>query len=185
MLKRVVICHRWGGSPQGDWYPWLARELEARGAQVVVPEFPDTDAPLLGKWVAALKKAAGPVGPQTYFVGHSIGCQAILRLLQREGKPAGGAVFVAGWFGLKGLDPEEQAVADPWIRTPIKLKQAEKRLPRVFALFSEDDPYVPLENAGVFQELLGAKVLVEDGKGHFTGKQLPQALKALLAIMAE
>ncbi|MCX6715781.1 MAG: NYN domain-containing protein, partial [Candidatus Taylorbacteria bacterium] len=93
--KRVVIVHRWSGGPNDDWRPWLKNELEKNGCEVFVPEMPDTEAPIIEKWVNCLSKIVGVPDSNTYFIGHSIGCQAILRYLETVNTLVGGAIFVA------------------------------------------------------------------------------------------
>lgn len=43
--KRVFIVHGWDGYPEEGWFPWLERELEARGFEVHVPALPDASTP--------------------------------------------------------------------------------------------------------------------------------------------
>src|SRR3989344_1157111 len=81
-MKRVFVIHRWSGGPEDDWRPWLKEELEAKGYEVVVPEMPETEHPQIGKWVAKIAEVVGMPDENTYFVGHSIGCQTIMRYLQ-------------------------------------------------------------------------------------------------------
>ncbi len=56
MVKKVVIVHRWDGTPRSDWYPWLEKELEKKGLEVSVPEMPATETPEIDKWVPFLSK---------------------------------------------------------------------------------------------------------------------------------
>jgi predicted alpha/beta hydrolase family esterase len=51
-------------------------------------------------------------------------------------------------------------------------------------IFSKDDPVVPFdENLPIFRDKLGAEIIVEEGKGHFSGSdgvtELPSALEAI------
>ncbi|MFH1402612.1 MAG: alpha/beta hydrolase [Patescibacteria group bacterium] len=80
--KRVYIIHRWDGAPQNCWIPWLKRELEARDFFVVVPKMPEAEKPDIQAWISHLNNVAGEVDENTFFVGHSIGCQAILRFVE-------------------------------------------------------------------------------------------------------
>ena len=64
-MKRVVIVHGWGGSPEDNWIPWLRKEMEKGGFEVIVPrEYPVNDGCVsLGQAVitaAKLKKGINP-----------------------------------------------------------------------------------------------------------------------------
>ncbi|MBI4020183.1 MAG: serine hydrolase family protein [Candidatus Aenigmarchaeota archaeon] len=191
MPKRAFIIHQWCGSPGSDWYPWLKKELEKRGFAAEIPAMPEPESPDIAKWVGFIGKSVGKADRETYFVGHSIGCQAILRYLETGGH-IGGAVFVAGWFTLtREAMPTraEKAIANPWIRTPIDFRKVRQATGNFAAIFSGNDPYVPLENASMFRERLGAKIIIQAGKGHFTKEdgitKVPAALEATLAMAGD
>ena len=128
---------------------------------------------------------------QTYFVGHSMGCQTIARYL--EGLPAnlkvGGAVFVAGFFKrLTNLEDDATVhnVADEWLKSPLDLYKVKPHIDKCVAIFSDDDPYVSLDNQEEYRDELGAKIIIESSKGHFSGStgttELPVALESVLEI---
>ncbi len=176
MNKRVIIVHGWEGTPEDGWFPWLKRELEARGFSVSVPQLPDAENPRIDKWISKLAETVGTPDTHTYFVGHSMGCQAIARYLETlpEGTNVGGAVFVAGFFKhLTGLedDPETQETDWHWLTAPLDLGQVRRRLPKSVAIFSDDDPWVPLDNQDDFRDKLGSEIVIEHGKGHFSGNR--------------
>ncbi|TMC71380.1 MAG: hypothetical protein E6J18_07025 [Chloroflexi bacterium] len=104
-----------------------------------------------------------------YYVGHSIGCQTILRHLEQlpPGVTVRGAVLVAPWFVLSNLSADEEAIAGPWIDTPIDFARVRSRLPELTAYFSTDDPFVSLENQGLFEQRLGAHTRLFEGRKHF------------------
>lgn len=190
-MKRVIIVHGWDGHPKEGWFPWLKKELEKKGFEVKVPQLPEASKPRIYNWVPALSKAAGKPDEETFLVGHSMGCQAIVRYLEQlpEGKKIGGAVFVAGFFKhLKGLedDPEVQETDRHWLGTPVDLKKAKSRMKKSVAIFSDNDPWVPLDNQDDFRKKLGSEIILEHKKGHFSGSdgvlELPSALKAVLKI---
>lgn len=173
------------------WFPWLKRELEKKNFEVFVPQLPEPAKPRIQKWVPALSQAVGRPDGHTYFVGHSMGCQTIARYLETlPGKvKVRGVVFVAGFFKrLTGLgdDPEVLATDKHWLGTPIDLAKVKKHMEKSAAIFSDDDPYVPLDNREDFREKLGSKIVIERGMGHFSGsngvKELPIVLNELLKI---
>lgn len=192
MAKRVFIVHGWDGYPEEGWFPWLKRELEVRGFVVYIPALPDAANPRIETWVPALAQAVGVADEQTYFVGHSMGCQTIARYLAAlpVDVRVGGAVFVAGFLTrLSGLedDPDVQATDRHWLETPLDLSQVRSHLPASMAIFSDNDPFVPLDNQAGFREQLGSTIVVEHDRGHFSGPtdnvtELPVVLDALVRI---
>ena len=152
---------------EGDWRPWLKSELEKLGYEVLNPEMPDRDVPVIEKWVSKLSEVVGTVDKDTFFVGHSIGCQAIMRYLEKTGMPAGGALFIAGWFNLLNLeDRESEEIARPWVETPIDLVKVKNLIPKSTLIISDNDPYDCFEeNERRFAEL-GSKIMILKNAGH-------------------
>lgn len=194
MKKRVFIVHGWDGYPEEGWFPWLKKELEVKGFEVRVPQMPDAANPRIEKWVPALAAAVGVADEETYFVGHSIGCQTVIRYLASlsESAKVGGVVCVAGWLTrLTGdLSAEEIEIARPWIEAPIDFEKVRRINSRFAAIFSDDDPFVLFnENIALFREKLGAMIIVEHAKGHINGEagvaELPSARDALLTLAGE
>ncbi|MDP3985280.1 MAG: alpha/beta hydrolase [bacterium] len=191
MPKRVFIVHGWDDSPEAGWFPWLRKELEAKGFEVIAPQLPDAAYPRMKNWVPALAEAVGTPDDQTFFIGHSMGCQTIIRYLETvsEEVKVGGAVFVAGFLKrLSGLedDSEVQEIAKEWLETPIDLEKVKTYLDKSIAIFSDNDRYVPLDNQDDFKEKLGSKIIIVSGMKHFAGSsgftELPIARDSLLEI---
>jgi len=189
-MKRVFIVHGWGGRPDEAWFPWIKKELEDKGYKVFIPAMPETDEPKMELWIPFLSQLVGKPDLNTFFVGHSIGCQAIIRYLETlpEGTKIGGAVFVAGWYNVRNIDTEEdKRIAGPWVNTPRDDEKIKRIINKAIAIFSDDDPFVAPENQKSWQEKVGAKIIVEHNKGHFNEEEpsvweLPSALEALLEI---
>lgn len=166
--KRVFIVHCWGGDSKANWYPALKDDLEKLGHEVYLPDMPNTDEPEITNWISHLATIVGHVDETTYFIGHSIGCQTIMRYLESlpEGTKVGGALFVAGWFTLMNLGEEEIEVARPWLESDIDLDKVKQYCPRIYAIFSSDDPVVPTENLDLFREKLNAHTKMFENLGH-------------------
>jgi len=177
-MKRIVIVHGWGGSPKSDWVPWLKRELEKLGFEVIAPVMPETNSPEIGAWVGKLTEVVDVPDAYTYFVGHSIGCQTIMRYLETINVPVGGAIFVAGWFNLENMESvEEEVIAEPWLKTAIDLEKVKKVLPRSTLIISDNDPYGAFEeNKRKFRPLI-TKELVLPGREHFNEAVEPEILE--------
>ncbi|OHB19217.1 MAG: hypothetical protein A3F96_01520 [Parcubacteria group bacterium RIFCSPLOWO2_12_FULL_40_10] len=166
-MKRVFIIHGWGGYSEEGWFPWLKKELEKQNFLVKVPSMPDSNEPRIETWVTHLKEVVGNPDEETFLIGHSIGCQTILRYLEslNPKEKIGGAIFIAGWFNLVLYESdEERRIAKPWIENKIDFEN---------------------DNAFIFGEKLGIKnIKLEENKGHFSGSdgvtELPVVLNELL-----
>lgn len=185
-MKRIIIVHGWEADSGGDWYPWLKDELEKLSYEVFVPDMPDTDIPVIEKWVSYLANIVGTPDKDTYFIGHSIGCQTILRYLETINQTVGGAVFVAGWFNLENLETEEEKeTAKPWIKTPIDSKKIKLVLPKSTLIISDNDPFGAFEeNKKKFTEF-GSRTVVLPGAEHITGLEYQEILSQTLSLLHE
>lgn len=163
-MIRIFIVHGWSGRPDSGWLLWIRKLLEKK-YHVVSLEMPDKDYPKINKWVNHLRNSVKTTDKDTYFIGHSIGCQTIIRFLSTQKNKSGGAVFVAGWFKLNGLEKDQEKIVAPWLKS-VNIIRAKKNLLHSTALFSDNDPYVPLSNTTYFK-ILGSKIVIEKKKGHY------------------
>ncbi|HLD63979.1 MAG TPA: alpha/beta fold hydrolase [Candidatus Peribacteraceae bacterium] len=170
-MKRVFIVHGWSGYPEEGWFPWLKNELEQKSFSVSVPQMPDADEPDIEKWVKHLTSVVGKPDPNTFLVGHSIGCQTILRYLETlpSAEKIGGVILVAGFFTLTNMEKDELEIAEPWLETPIDYAKVLINTNNITAIFSDNDQYVPLENAALFETRLHPKIIIQKNQGHFSG----------------
>lgn len=184
---RVILVHRWDGNPESDWYPWLKKELGKRSLKLEIPEMPETSVPKIDSWVSHLEKTVGKSREEIIFIGHSVGCQAILRFLEktREKLKIKSIIFVAGFFALQNLEDDgAKEIAMPWLTTPIDFSKVKAKVSDISVFLSTNDPFVSLkENSGLFRKNLGAKILIQKNMGHFTSDdnvaEFPEILKLI------
>lgn len=185
-LKKVYLVHCWSGSIQDGWYPWIKKHLENNNIEVVMENMPNTDEPSINEWVSKLENLVPKLDEETFFIGHSIGCQAIMRYIETKNvTKIGGILFVAPWLDLLPLALEDGAdeVADEWIHTPIDFEKISKFTNNITAIFSTDDYFVSIVQEKEFKNKLNAKTILVQEKGHISGedgiKELPEALLEL------
>lgn len=186
-MARVFIVHCWGGKPQQKWYPWLASSLKARGHQVFVPAMPETDTPKIGPWLKKMKATVGAVRPSDVFVGHSIGCQTIMRFLLSQPKKCAAALLVAGFAMPMNFSAEEAATVLEWLYPTFDPALVKSKSRAWRAIFSSNDPWVDGNiNGQIFEKTLGAKVNIYPNRGHFSDekkdRELPEALTILKSL---
>lgn len=143
------------------------KQLEAEGFSVQIPAFPDTDAPQQATWVPHLAKAVGKPDDQLFLIGHSVGCITILRYLEtlKAGEQVGGVVLVAGFTDNLGFEELKN-----YFEMPINFALLRSKSKNGFiAIHSNNDPYVPLKFSEVFNQELGAEIVIKNAMGHFSG----------------
>lgn len=184
---RIIITPRWSGHADDDWYPWISRAL--RGHELSLARLrPNPSAPTIEACVEELRQRVGDDPGElrrTFLVGHSVGCQATLRLLATlpPGHAVAGVLCVAGWWA---VDRPWDTIR-PWMDSPLDLQRVRAAAGRVTVLLSDDDPYTADAgaNGATWEARLGARVVVERGGRHFNGKQEPAVLRVLQEALAE
>lgn len=182
-MKRAVLIHGWEGVPEEGWRPWLRQELEKKGFTVFVPAMPDTEHPVMDKWVGKLAEVVGTSDKELFLVGHSLGNITILRFLEtlEKDQEIGGAVLVAGFsdnLGFKELDS--------FFTKPVDWDKINSHCKKFIAINSDNDKYVPLKHGDIFKEKIGAEVIVKHNMGHIgvddNVTELPDVLESVLKI---
>lgn len=181
-MKRVFIIHGWGGFPSHGWYPWLKEELEKRKFSAHVPDIMFKIS-TFNEVIARISNSVGTPDEDTYLVGHSAGCMAILKYLEnlKENEKIGGIILVSAF-----ADKIGHKDVDGFFENPVDWEKARKHGNRFVVIQSDNDYYVPMEYGNIFKERLGAKLIIEHEKGHFSQDdgitELPVVLDELLKM---
>ena len=185
-MNKIYLVHCWDGTKEDGWYPWLDKELTNENTTVYRFNMPNTENPKIEEWVPFLDSMVKDLDSNTYFVGHSIGCQTILRFLQsRDITNIGGILLVAPWLDLLPEainEPESYETAKPWLTTPIDFEKVKKFTSNINCIFSDDDYFVSLSQKEVFERVLNAKTIVVSNKGHISQEDDVYELKEILDV---
>lgn len=183
-MGRVFLIHGYGGSPNEGWRPWLRGELEHRGHKVVIPAMPDTQHPRVGPWTKALQEVVGEPRADDMFVGHSLGCIAIIRYLLtlKPGQTIARCVFIAGFY--EELGPEYDELRS-FLDDPIDWDAVKSACTSFSVIHSDDDDAVPVWCARNLAVALDVPMELQTGYGHFSSDdgitELPIVLEKIVA----
>lgn len=186
-MKNVVLVHGWGGSPQRDWFPWSRLEISKLGFNVIVPEMPDTENPRIDSWVSTLVSLNINPLDQNIFIGHSIGCQTILRFLEKKNLnfKIDKLVLIAPWWFLNLKSKEEKGIAKSWLETFVDFEKIQAKSEKIICVFSDNDPVVPLyKNVNFFKEKLNPEIIIKNKMGHFTQDEGVTELPFLIDLIS-
>lgn len=187
---KACIVHGWDGNPDEPVLKWLRLELQKLGWEVVAPAMPNPGVPTIESWIQKLKEVIGNPSEDTILVGHSVGCQAVLRYVETlpEETRIRGLALLAPWMELDQQTIEEEGeevieIARPWMETPIDFEKIKRLVGKSVAIFSDNDSFVPVTQAEVFKNKLGAETIIEHGMGHFSPSDNISELPSLLNVI--
>ncbi|MEK9181811.1 MAG: alpha/beta hydrolase [Patescibacteria group bacterium] len=168
MKSNIFIFHGTGGYPEENWFPWIKKELEAKKYTVFVPKFPTPEGQSLEAWLKVLENYKEYINENTIFIGHSLGCMFILRILEKLSHKIKGVFLIAGMVGIKPIlnyttDYSFGGFDFDWDKVKNKSKN--------FVVFhSNNDPYVCLANGEQLAKELGVELSFIPNAGHFNAK---------------
>ncbi|MBI5224526.1 serine hydrolase family protein [Candidatus Micrarchaeota archaeon] len=183
MIKQVFVVHGFNGRPEGGWRPWLKIELEKKGFVVHLLKMPSPRLPSMNAWIKEIQKNIQTPNENTFLVGHSLGCIAILRYLESlKGKQkVGGAILVAGLATNLG-----NPLFSSFFRASIDWKKIQSHCNKFVSINSDNDRFVTIAHGKAFEKNLGARLIIKKGMGHFSGDEgcfkLPVVLEEILKL---
>ena len=185
-MKKIYLVHCWDGKSSDGWYPWLAKKISDKNVDLIRFDMPNTACPKIDEWVGTLNSKVDFLNDETYFIGHSIGCQTILRYLEtKEITKIGGILFVAPWLDLlpEAIEDEESYnTAQPWINTSIDFEKIKQFTSNINCIFSNDDYFVSIEQEKEFRNKLKAKTIIVNNKGHISQNDNVYELQEILDL---
>jgi|SRR3989344_3664390 len=179
--KNAFVFHGTAGSPEGNWFPWIKKELEQRGIPTTVPRFPTPEGESLEAWFKVLDEQEQKIGPDSLMIGHSKGGMFLLKELERLKEPVKTAVFVSAPIGIKPiLYYKEDKLFTNFEFDWTKIKNKADN----FVVFhSDDDPYVSMANGEELAKKLGVKLTFIPHAGHFNAESVYTEFPAILKVI--
>lgn len=162
----AFIFHGTGGNPRENWFPWIKEELEKKGTEVIIPQFPTPEGQSLEAWLEVLNPHISEINENTILIAHSLGGLFLLRLLERLNKPVKAAFFVAAPVGVRPIKfYEGDEKFTPGFT--FDWKKIRKNALQFTVFHSDNDPYISLGNGEKLAKELGVDLTFIPNSGHF------------------
>lgn len=180
-MPKIFIFHGAYGSPNENWIPWLKEELENIGCEVFVPSFPTPENQNLENWFKVFKLFQKQVDENSIFIGHSIGANFVLHVLEKSDKKAKAAFIVAGAIS-PVVDPKNTVneINKTFYKKKFNWKKIRENCKDIQVISSDNDPYITLKLAEEISKPLGVTLTIIEKGGHFNKKagyeKFPQLL---------
>ncbi len=165
-MANIFIIHGAFGNPDENWFPWLKNELEKLGQKVFVPQFPTPENQNLANWQKVFQKYEQYLDKDTIVIGHSLGVPFLLHVLESLEKPISSAFFIAGL--IKPLNnPEFDSINKTFTEKEFNWSKIRKNCHHFFVFHSDNDLYVPIEQAKELAANLNTELIIVKNAGHF------------------
>lgn len=177
MKPRIVYIHGNGTTDWRsiDWAPWLEGQFREHGYETCFETFPDGIKARSEFWLPHLEKEIG-AGEGDVLIGWSSGAVAAMRYAEKH--RIRGSVLVSPCYTDLGDASEKESgyYEDPWRWGDIQNNQGQLAL-----VYSEDDPYIPVDEFEFIARKLKPTVLNIPESGHFIErKTFPELLEYIL-----
>ncbi|MEK7629820.1 MAG: alpha/beta fold hydrolase [Patescibacteria group bacterium] len=149
-----VLLHGYTGSPSANFFPWLKKELERRGAKVYTPKLPNSDDPRVYDQVAEVLKSI-PFNKNTVLLGHSLGGVVAMKVLEQLKKPVRKTILVSSFTQNRFLDDPFRSYAFDWKFNAEKIKS---NAGAIHILRDTTDDTVPQFQAENIKNLIGGTI---------------------------
>ncbi len=169
-MENYFLIHGSYGNPYKNWFPWLKMSLSKRKRNCIVPNFPSPDKQDYESWSKILKAYVeiGYITEDTTFITHSLGGIFIVKFLVENNIKIKKLIAVAGFNQIK-FD-EDNSLYDSFYSENGKLQNIKDVCLERICLYSDNDPYVPQNEAEEFAQYLEAKKVLINNAGHFNEK---------------
>jgi predicted alpha/beta hydrolase family esterase len=168
-VKRVIILHGTGGSPEGNWFPWLAAQVKGKGREAFAPAFPTPQNQSYKSWRAIFDSQVSPLHANDALVGHSLGSVFALRMLVESALPIG-ALYLAAPFAAAIGRPDYDDLNRSFWNYDFDWKALRRKATKIFCYAGGDDPYVPLRLSSVVAKNLGGDLRIIPNGGHLNAE---------------
>lgn len=160
--QNVFIFHGVGGDPDENWFPWLKKELEEHGYNVIIPQFPTPEGQTLENWLKVLDEYREYLNEDTILIGHSLGVPFALNVVEHF--KIGAAYLVAGFCSK--CDNQFDEMCATFSQRDFNWDRIRENCKKFTVYHSDNDPYIKLEKAHQLAEKLNIEVTLIPGAGH-------------------
>ena len=183
MNNNYFIIHGSYGNPYKNWIPWLKNQLSKRKLNCIVPNFPSPYKQDYESWNKILKAylEIGYITENTTFITHSLGSIFIIRFLIENDIKVKKIITIAGFNNITFND--DMNLYNSFYLEDNKLLKINSLCKEIICFYSDNDPYVPKEDAEEFANMINSKKIMINNAGHFNEKFGYKEFKELLKYL--
>ncbi len=179
-MNNYIILHGSFGSKDGNWFPWLKKELETKNLNVIVPQMPiGIGNQTFENWANELDKIT--INENTTIIAHSIAPVFVCKYLINKMIKVKKLIFVCGFNNYLGINTEYDTVNKPMFLN--NLKDIKKYCNDIVCFYSDNDPYVNFEVEKEFADTISNEQYIINDGGHINSESGYTEFKDILKVL--
>lgn len=178
---RIIGIHGYKASPDINFWPWLKRELEKEGHEVIIPTLPNPDEPDRDVWIQTLLDAVGTLDKNDVIVGHSLGAAVALRFL--EAAPARTTPHACILISPPWMIQDERFRG--FFLTELDFEVIMWRASKFVVIHAKNDKVIPVAHGERYKNVFHARVLTPETGEHFQAEEYPILIDTIRETIAE
>ena len=178
-----LIIHGIYGNPEENWFPWLKKELEKNGHEVIIPKFPTPIGQTLESWLKVMKKYDDKINQDTILIGHSLGAAFILDYLEQADKEIRTAILVAGYH--ESLENPFKKLNKTFVERKFNWTKIIENCENFIVIGSDNDEYIPERVPRQMAFILDAELHIIHNGGHLNADAGYKKFPLLLEIVGK
>lgn len=170
-MNNYLIVHGSFGSPFGNWFPYLRRELEKRELVVYTPDMPSgVGYQNYDNWSNVMKTYvdAGIINENTVIFAHSIAPVFVCKFLIENSVKVKRLVLVCGFNNYLGINDDYDAVNESMYLD--NLEEVKNYCNDIVCFYSDNDPYVTFDKEKEFADMIASTQIVIQNGGHLNSE---------------
>ena len=162
-----IILHGSFGSKDGNWFPWLRKELENKNYVVDNPQMPvGVGNQNYDNWEREFNKLN--INENTIIIAHSIAPVFVCKYLIKNKIKVKKLIFVCGFNNYLGIDPDFDAVNESMFIN--NLEEIKDYCNNIICFYSDNDPYVKFEVEKSFADAVSNEQYIVKNGGHINAE---------------
>lgn len=183
-MKNVLLIHGFNGIPK--IFVYFKTELEKKGYNVVMPDFPVREEITVDGYFEVFDKYKDIFNNNLIVIAHSIGNAMFIKYISENNLLVGEYISLAGFskdFYNEGKDVLNEKVKLAVLSTQ-EIKFTKESINERYSIYSKDDHIVPYDLLKEFSKEINSESISIDGIGHMGKKsgleELPKVIDIIL-----
>ena len=184
-MKNVLLIHGFNGIPK--IFDYFKSELEKRGFDVIMPEFPVREEITIEEYFKVFDKYKNIFNSNLTVVAHSIGNAMFIKYISKNNLSVEKYISLAGFS--KNFYNESKDILNEKVKLSVlnaqELQDTKDLINDRYSIYSKDDHIVPYELLEEFSKEINSESISIDGIGHMGKKSGLEELPKVIDIICK